>query len=345
MLCNLTVFPFSKTVNQFVLPNGGIIMDAAINSLRVESLSPEKAAEYFRYNYAHNRRLRQHHVEYLLNEMKSGRFMPTAEIHLMYRNGEPVLVNGQHTCAAIAKFGKPVTVTVRKTIVKEPGQIAMAYAFGHDTGLRRTFNDAMGAYNIAEQTGLTDKQVETVSSALRHIMNDFVLKPNSGGGTIKKSPADLVDYIYAWSANAKILFSVTAEVNKSLSNLTRKRGVVSIGLLTIHYQRDKAIDFWQGIVRPDGLLYADARMTARRYIEMSKGQPGTNGITAARLSRQLASCWNAFYRGELLSKAQVADETSKVKLLGTPYNGKQPDGFLSILNEIERNFDFQEINT
>ncbi len=319
-------------------------MDAAINSLRVESLSPEKAAEYLLYNYTHNRRLRPNHVEYLLNEMKSGRFMPTAEIHLMYRNGEPVLVNGQHTCAAIAKFGRPVSVTVRKTIVKEPGQIAMAYAFGHDTGLRRTFNDAMGAYNIAEQTGLTRDQVDSVATALRHITTDFS-QEHSRRSLMKKSPADLVDYIYAWSVNAKILFSVTAEVDKMMSRLIRKRGVLSIGLLTIHYQREKAVDFWQGIVRPDGLMYADARMTARRYIEVSKGKANFTGVTPARLSRQLAGCWNAFCRGELVNHVKVADEAARIKLLGTPYNGKQPYGFLSILNEIERNFDFQEINT
>ena len=317
-------------------------MDAAINSLRVESLSPEKAAEYLLYNYTHNRRLRPNHVEYLLNEMKSGRFMPTAEIHLMYRNGEPVLVNGQHTCAAIAKFGKPVSVTVRKTIVKEPGQIAMAYAFGHDTGLSRTFNNAMGAYNIAEQTGLKIDQVDRVASALRHILSDFTV---SGKGKVKDSPGDLVDYMYAWSGKAKLFFSATNDMDQSIAKLVRKRGVLAVGMVTIHYQYDKAIDFWKGVFRPDGLMYADARMTARRYIEMSRSQPGVRGITAARLSRQLASCWNAFYRGELVNHVKVADETARIKLLGTPYNGKQPYGFLSILNEIERNFDFQEINT
>lgn len=315
-------------------------MDSAINSLRVEPLSPEKAAEYLRHNYTHNRRMRRHHVEYLLNEMRAGRFMPTAEVHLMYRNGEPVLVNGQHTCAAIVEFGKPVTVTIRKTNAREAGQIAMVYAFGHDTGLRRTFNDAMGAYNVAEHTGLTGDQVTAVATALRHIMTDFTVERSGNRtGQVKKSPADLVDYVYAWSGDAKVLFSVTSEVDKVMSKAIRKRGVLPIGLLTIHYQRDKAIDFWRGIVRPDGLMYADPRMTARRYIELSRGRPSQIGVSPGKLSRQLASCWNAFYRGELLNHAKVADELSRVKLLGTPYTGNQPNGFLSILNEVERNLD------
>lgn len=188
-------------------------MDYAVNSLRIESLTPEKAADYLKCNYTHNRKMRRHHVEYLLNEMKAGRFMPTAEVHLMYRNGEPVLVNGQHTCAAIVEFGKPVTVTVRKTIARELGQIAMTYAFGHDTGLRRTFNDAMGAYNIAEQTGLTSDQVNALSTALRHILADFTGESDRKRNDVKKSPAELVEYIYAWSIDMRLLLSITANVN------------------------------------------------------------------------------------------------------------------------------------
>ncbi len=308
-------------------------MDYAVNSLRIESLTPEKAADYLKCNYTHNRKMRRHHVEYLLNEMKAGRFMPTAEVHLMYRNGEPVLVNGQHTCAAIVEFGKPVTVTVRKTIAREAGQIAMTYAFGHDTGLHRTFNDAMGAYNIAEQTGLTSDQVNALSTALRHILADFTGESDRKRNDAKKSPAELVEYIYAWSIDMRLLLSITANVDKKMSRLLQKRGILSIALPTLYYQKGRAIEFWQGIARPDGLQYVDPRMTARKYIESSRGTSYFMGVTPAKLSRQIAACWNSFYRGETLSSARVADELSIIKLLGTPYNGNQPKGFLSIRNE------------
>jgi len=310
-------------------------MDYATNSLRVEQLSPEKAAEYLNCNYSHNRRLRRHHVRYLLGEMRAGRFLPTAEIHLMYRNGEPVLVNGQHTCSAIVEYGKPVTVTIRKTMVSEAGQIALAYAFGHDTGLRRTFNDAMGAYNIAEKTGLSNTQVNALATALRHIKNDFIGEGH-GRNRDKASPGDLVDYVYAWSHDARLLFSTISNIDGAggITRLLYKRGSLSIALVTMHYQIEKAIDFWRGVVQPDGLMFKDPRMTARRYLEQSKErQAGIHAITPARLSRQLASCWNAFYRNEMLNNAKPS-EHSPIKLLGTPYNGNQSAGFLSIRNEV-----------
>lgn len=304
-------------------------MDFAVNSLRVESITPEKAAEYLQHNYAHNRRLRKHHVDFLANEMRGGRFMPTAEIHLMFRNGEPVLVNGQHTCAAIIKYGKPVLVTLRKTLTSEAGQVAMTYAFGHDTGLRRTFNDAMGAYNLADATGLTHSQVEALSSAVRHIKTGFT-KTRNGEGEIKHSPADIVEYIYAWAADVKVLFATTAYCDRHITKLLEKRGALSIAIITIRYQPEKALDFWRGIAAPDGILWADPRMTARRNLEDSKGKAGASAVTASRLSRQLARCWNAYFKGEELKQTKVTDEGAPMVLLGTPYNGKQPKDFLSL---------------
>lgn len=303
-------------------------MDFATNSLRIEQVTPEKATEYLRCNYIHNRPLRKNHVAYLANEMRCGRFMPTAEIHLMFRNGEPVLVNGQHTCGAIVEYGKPVSVTVRRTITRDPGEIALTYAFGHDTGLRRTFTDAMGAYNLAEATGLGRRQVDYLATALRHIKLGFTVEHSGNNRPLKQSPADLVDDIYAWAPEAKMLFSAIAYCDKSVSRLIQKRGSLSVAILTMHYQPDKALDFWKSVTQPDGLAWTDPRMTARRYLESSKSKASTHGVTPGRLSRQMAGCWNAFYRGESKSRVEVNDELSLLVLLGTPYNGKQPRDFL-----------------
>ncbi len=301
-------------------------MDFATNSLRIEQVTPEKAAEYLRCTYAHQRKLRRHHVLFLAQEMRNGRFMPTAEIHLMFRNGDAALVNGQHTCAAIVEYGKPVSVTLRKTIVKDPGQIALTYAFGHDTGLRRTFNDAVGAYNLPEATGLGRVQVEALSSAIRHIRSGFV--KTRGGNVVKDSPADIVEHVYTWAPETKLLFNVTANCDSNISRLLEKRGALSVAILTLHFQPERAIEFWRHVAMPDGILWADPRMTARRALEDSKGKVGTSAVTAARLSRQLARSWGAFYKGEELKMLKILDETAPIVLFGTPYNGKQPSDYL-----------------
>ena len=300
-------------------------MGFTTSSLQVESVTPEKASEFLRCNYKHNRPPRQHHIDYLAREMQEGRFQSTAEVHMIYCNGEPVLVNGQHTCAAIIKYGKSVRITVRKSNTSEHGQIAMMYAFGHDTGLRRTFNDGVGAYNLEEQTGLYRDQVEAAATALRHIRLGFN-KELGGHGQIKVSVAEIVDRLGSeWWTYFRQFYTVVNGVDKQLKSLASKRGALSVAVVTIRYQPEKALEFWRKVFDPDGLEWDHPCIVTRRVLEASKSLPGSQGITPQRLSRQLARCWRAYCDGELLRQLpKVADDSAPIRIVGTPYNGQQP---------------------
>lgn len=295
-------------------------MGFSTSSLQVETVTPEKASQFLSYNYVNNRRVRQAWVEYLVREMQQGRFMSTAEIHIMYRNGEPVMVNGQHTCRAIVKYGKPVRVTIRKSSTTEVGQIAMAYAFGHDTGIRRSFTDGMNAYNLSEQTGLPPTIVNHVVAALTYIKSGFNIY-RKGGGNVKDSPADMVKYVLAFSPTMKLFDAHVMPCEKLLLKRLRWRSILPVALLTFYYQPEKAADFWRQIANPDRLAWDDPRVAARRYIE--------NGITRprdeeAKTPRRIARCWRAFYEGQNLEKVSGINPLSAISIAGTLYNGKQP---------------------
>lgn len=300
-------------------------MMAPGNSLQVTYLSPRDAAELLSYNFAHNRRLRPAHVAFLVNEMRAGRFMETAEIHVMFRNGEPVLTNGQHTCEAIVRFGAPVRVTLRKTIVKEAGQIAMMYAFGHDTGLRRTFNDALGAYDISEEVGLTKSNLDRLAAAIKHIRSGFRASKKH---VIDPPMVDLLEDIRVWAPEARLLFSAIEGRDKKMTRAIYKRGVLSVAIVTLFYQKEVALDFWRAVVDPIMLTSRDARLLARRYIRDSVGSPGTNYVAPGLLSRQLAGCWNAYLKNEPIVFVRTS-ETQPIVLRNTSYNGKQSDGFIA----------------
>lgn len=303
-------------------------MSMTIQSLQVESVTPEKAREFLRCNYKHNRPPRKHHIEFLAREMQEGRFYSTAEIHLAYCNGEPVLVNGQHTCAAIIKYGKPVRVTVRKSSTSEHGQIAMLYAFGHDTGLRRTFNDGVGAYNLEEQTGLGRHEIEPTATAMRHIRAGFLKEITNApmdGRILKPSIAEIVEHMDEWAPYAKFFFGVIDNGDKKLRRLASKRGALSVAMVTMRYQPERAIDFWRQVFEPTGLEWEHPCIVTRRVIEASKSIVGSQGVTPSRLSRQLARCWLAYWNGEKMGQLpKVADETSAIFIAGTPFNRRQP---------------------
>ena len=300
------------------------------NSIQVTYVTPEMAAEFLRGNYQHNRKMNHSYVTFLAREMREGRFIDTEVIHIMYRNGEPSMVNGQHTCAAIILHGAPVRVTVRKESVKEAGQIAMTYAFGHDTGRRRSFNDATTAYNLPEVTGLTNDQVGALSTAIRHIRNSF--NSRMGNYVARFSPADIVEGVIAWSGEARLVFTCVRGDAKA-ERLMRKRGSLPVAIVTMYYQREKALEFWRGIAHPDNLAYADPRNAARRVLDASVERSRTDKkISSDTLSRQLARCWNAFYRGDMLKIVQPGKNTEPIELSGTPYNGRQESGFLASRN-------------
>lgn len=299
--------------------------------LKVESVTPEQAKEFLAVKYAHQRRARPHWVKHLAREMAEGRFMPSAEIHVMYVNGEPALINGQHTCMAIVEYGKPVRVTVRKTSTSEMGQIAMYYAFGHDNGVKRTFKDGLGAYNISEEIGLGSHYVELVSTALRHIRANFREDGRGRAGVSPMPLTEMVELLPAWSEYGKMFWDNTPAPAGELTRVKRsvgKRGALSVLLVTYRYQVSKAREFWSGIVSP-GLTDNDPRWYARRVIEDAARAPGrAYTMSPAMLSRLLAKCWNNYTNGLTMGQSprrSDIDENAKIVILGTPFNGKQPN--------------------
>lgn len=306
-------------------------MGYSTTSINVESVSPDKAREFISYNYAHNRPVRPHWVKYLANEMREGRFLSTAEIHIAYRNGEPVLINGQHTCSAIMMYNKPVRVTVRKTSTTETGQIAMLYAYGHDNGMKRTFVDGLGAYNIGEELGIGPSRLSELNAALRHIRSGFGEDARSQrkGAQTPPSITEMVEVIPAWAPYFHMFWNQieARTAGGKIKALCSKRGSLSVVLVTLRFQPEKAREFWQGVVELDGMMVNDPRNIARRVLENSKSMPYTaKKVSSATLSRELARCWKGFMDGETMKQVPKGiKEGSTFVLVGTPYDGKQPD--------------------
>ena len=166
---------------------------------------------------------------------------------------------------------------------------------------------------------------------MRHIKLGFV---GESGSDPRAHPADLIDYAYDWAAEAKILFDAIANCDQRINILMKKRAALSVAIVTIHYQHDKAVDFWRGVAMPDHLAWDDPRMIARRKLEESRRTAGVTPVKPALLSRQLARCWNAYFKNEEIKIIKIIDKTAPIVIHGTPYNGKQPSDFLSIKNEL-----------
>ncbi len=297
------------------------------NSIAVEKIDPERAREFLQHNYKYNRPLRKQWVDFLCNEMNEGRFVSTAEIHLVYCNGVYEMVNGQHTSAAIIKHGKPVTLTLRRTIVNDINQIAMLYAFGHDNGIKRNFNDQLGAYNISESIGLGPTRTQELSTALRHIRAGF-FDDSRGRSRSVPAPAlpELLIHIEEWAPFARMFLTEIQAKDGAIKNSVAKRGAFAVVLVTYRYQLSMARTFWRGVLAPDDQKYNDPRSVARRVLEDSKSNPGSKPVSPALLSRQLSRCWRGFWNQEIMGqKPKLIDENAPMAIVGTPFTGKQPE--------------------
>lgn len=117
----------------------------------VETITPEKAVKYLEMN-VHNRPIHQKHVEFLVEEISSGRWKMNGSSIVF--NGD-TLIDGQHRLWAIITSGMPIRTLVVRGV--EEGAFATI-----DTGVVRSGGDVLGI--------MGEKNPAKLSAAARFIM-------------------------------------------------------------------------------------------------------------------------------------------------------------------------------
>ena len=256
-------------------------------SIEVRYVSPEEAAEYLKMNFIHQRPLRPHFVKSLADDMVAGRLIETAEIHILHLDDKTVMVNGQHTCNAIIKHGKAIRVTVRHSSVNSEEDIAFVYAYGHDNGLKRSPADALAAYDVAGQHGISTTSTNKIAPAMRHICAGFDY--DKRGDTLHTPVEEIKNEFSNW-VDAFRLFHHLPVPHSRTRKAAYKRSILSVALVTMRFAPEKATEFWTGVFDPTGLMVGvDPRVAANRLLEESITVPGkAKQIDIAQLSRLVA---------------------------------------------------------
>lgn len=290
--------------------------------LSIESVSPETAAEWLQFNTA-NRPLRRHHVNFLCNEMRNGRFQETAEIHIFDANGRKLMLNGQHTCEAIVAYGRPVRVTVRRSLGGEH-EWQMVYSVGHDKGLSRKFTDSVRAFDVEHQVEISRSYVEKLASAIRYAKSNF-------GVTNKEnkriSDLEMLEIIPKWDGEVALLLDSISPCPTTMRKHITRSDVLSVALLTMYFQKDKAIVFWSSVVNGENMENSDPKMRLHNYIKSLSWGNSNRVLTEhkAIITRKVIAGWNRFYLGKTWLKMDTPSiDNVPVRIEGTHYTGKQP---------------------
>jgi hypothetical protein len=92
------------------------LLDPSLYTMRVETITPEKAEEYLAANRG-NRNIVQAHVAAMARDIIHGRWMFNAQPICFSRSGR--LLNGQHRLSAVLEAGQPIEVMVMRGLPEE----------------------------------------------------------------------------------------------------------------------------------------------------------------------------------------------------------------------------------
>lgn len=124
-------------------------------NIKIETIQPAQAERWLDKRNGHNRNLRQSHVDYLANEMISGRFKETSQGIAFFDDG--TLADGQHRLAACVVSGVPIKLPVARGIKKET-----MCAF--DMGARRSVADFMHLHHGIKDANLVVASARSIVS-------------------------------------------------------------------------------------------------------------------------------------------------------------------------------------
>lgn len=268
--------------------------------------------------YRGQRAVRQHRVDELAEEMRQNRFrLSTIDIRRVgpKGSGQRYLINGQHRLLAIVESGVAQTMVVIESEADSLDDVAADYATV-DRPLVRSYLDAMTAYGLGDELGLTKTQVSKVQAAAQTIACGFMAGTRS---EYMRSPIDRVAFVRAWARPALHAFATIGEAKWPRIKRLYTAPVFAVVLVTFRYCPEAAEAFWGRIAEHNGLLHGDPAFTFSEHLVAAT----VVSANYPRLQRATALAWNAATEGRELRLIRVLDQTAPIRIAGTPYDGRR----------------------
>jgi hypothetical protein len=280
-------------------------------------------------DYRGQRPVSRNRVNFLAEEMNRDRFLPGTQLWFAETpDGKSYCVNGQHTMGAIVLSQKPQLLTIVTLRCQDDSEVADAYG-KIDRNRGRSTHDLFSALSFDEEMGFSRSQLNKMGTAVKMINARFYAPRNEG-----VHDDDLLRWIRDYAQAGHHYFELVAGVPSEVGRASVRASTLSVALVTIKFSRlpygERVDSFWQGAIFDDGVKTGDPRKAANRHLTtvgiMGSGTRGNHfvhTVTAAYSARYLASCFNAYVEGRSLSAARVSDENASIRIVGSPFTGKE----------------------
>lgn len=285
------------------------------DSLDIIDVTPDLAREWLeQMRFPNQRPVRERHVQFLAREIENARFR-LSSIDIRSFDGQDYLVNGQHRLHAVIRADATVPMVVVRRSASGLEEVARDYA-AFDRGMVRSHVDGLMGYGLADETGMTTKQLSKVSAASPLILGCF--QPGQVMGRAGISTQERAEFVRAWAPFALLACATIGESNIARVRKLYTAPIFAAALVTFRYAPDRAEAFWGRVAENDGLRNGDPEQS---LIDFVVTRPAYSG-QQTYLSRAVAACWNAAYQGRTLRQVKVMDPSAPLRLLGTPFDGK-----------------------
>lgn len=292
-------------------------------------LTPDLAKHYLGFNtYKSQRVIRPNHVEELLDKMKDGRFRygNIAFACLDNKLSSDVMMDGQHVCEAVIKFGKSVAAVMEK--YKCPDEDHMATLYRQFNILQRSFSDCAKAKHFAMgfrwPMWITEKTLAALavdfklSSQSQSTISSIMGSPAGGGGVggvttgkqanfckILFTLDQKTDLINDHIEDAEFLANLIRNVDgtwksKATVKLIDKAIILMMMFRTRRISEENAFVFWTSLIEGEGLLSSSPIYHLREWLMRSRMATTTMNrslIQNREFVSRITRAWNAYRNG------------------------------------------------
>lgn len=290
------------------------------DNLRIE-IHPDLAARILKecwYEGQDHRKISAQHVRVLAADMRSGCWTGGMQIHIAEIDGRYFLVDGYHRLNALIEAARAIEFSVIVTPCATIEEVKRLY-WRHDFNQRpRPMVLAAVVDGAVDRNNLAKAQVASVMAAVLMIAARFAA-PVSHAPVVGKSPDARLAAAKPWWKFGQEYFRHVGPAQRPLKDRLQRAALVSVGMLTLRYQPEKAAEFWSGVAADDGLRQGDPRKTLIHHITVNVIGDGARQADQPFVA---AAAWNAWFEGRALKVIKLQSGGSPI-ILGTPFDKRK----------------------
>lgn len=304
----------------------------------VETILPDKAEELIAQVVPERQRpIKGNHVLHLALMMEQGQFL-TGHVAIASVRGQRCIANGQHTLRAIIKSGRPTRCLVEEYLCDSDADYRMLFSCYDTENRQRSNNDV--AQNFL-MTGCVSTP-EVSPSLLSLIKSAVDFASQQGHLKTRKMVTKFDKFSEATAFSSQIDFIKHLDEKKEMKTLLYRASTVAAIISTHSRWPVESRDFWTQVVS-GFFAVPDKSHPAVKLNRWLKEHTQNNTGGAFRSSTVLDGeskfvknasqndvfmacmrCWNAYARGEMLSKVYVTRKGDDLEFAApTPSRSEQ----------------------